>query len=480
MENIQTRSMVIPLSHDEQLAQAHQLIAEVFEASDFEYIRLELWQLLKAVTISRPWSFMGDPSGVLLLDKLLTKLITAGRLMLNVAEAEGLDIPNTNYEPFSRQRNEADRQYLLDLEQVHDRYNNTIRRLSLAEAEQPIIAIRQFFANYSYEEWKVILNGWLEYGLGKMSICEATGQCLEVEQYELLEMLLEACHLIHCKTDDGGGPGFYGRRSKPISKSRLTPIIDLIIAAIEPEMIFRVIHPLIKGAADDGYTDLLIVIPDKNCPSFEELEAVAEFCTVKGEKISCSLHKSSALTQALSNGHVYLSLVCTKANLIYQDSTAKLPVLPIGLFGAIVAKATHEFNLGIDKATSFYAGARFHREANDSAMAMFMLQQATESTFRTIAIALYGMERKTHSLRSLKKLNRKLAPQLNEIFPADTEQEERLLKLLEDAYLDARYLADYKIGGDDIQVLMDRVQQVLSTARNVFDERMKVFDIGEL
>ncbi|MXV14002.1 HEPN domain-containing protein [Pedobacter sp. HMF7056] len=134
----------------------------------------------------------------------------------------------------------------------------------------------------------------------------------------------------------------------------------------------------------------------------------------------------------------------------------------------------------MDKATSFYAGARFHREANDSAMAMFMLQQATESTFRTIAIALYGMERKTHSLRSLKKLNRKLAPQLNEIFPADTEQEERLLKLLEDAYLDARYLADYKIGGDDIQVLMDRVQQVLSTARNVFDERMKVFDIGEL
>lgn len=68
-------------------------------------------------------------------------------------------------------------------------------------------------------------------------------------------------------------------------------------------------------------------------------------------------------------------------------------------------------------------------------MTMLMLQQATELTFRAVALSLYGVERRTHSTKSLKKLNRRLAPQFNGIIPADTEEEERLLKVLEDAYL---------------------------------------------
>ncbi|MXV16546.1 HEPN domain-containing protein [Pedobacter sp. HMF7056] len=131
------------------------------------------------------------------------------------------------------------------------------------------------------------------------------------------------------------------------------------------------------------------------------------------------------------------------------------------------------------KAVTFYTGAKFYQEAKESAMAMFMLQQAAELTFRTVAIALYGMERRTHSIRSLKKLNRRLAPQLNSIFPADTEIEEHLLKVLEDAYLDARYAENYTLSDEDMLTFLSRVENLIETAQIVFNARMSCFDIAE-
>jgi hypothetical protein len=61
---------------------------------------------------------------------------------------------------------------------------------------------------------------------------------------------------------------------------------------------------------------------------------------------------------------------------------------------------------------------------------MFALHQAAETIFRTVAVSLYGHEKRTHFIKSLKRFNRRLAPQLNDMFPADTTPwEERLLIL---------------------------------------------------
>ncbi len=307
---------------------------------------------------------------------------------------------------------------------------------------------------------------------------------LPVEFDDMLSDLYWLFHLLDVLEDELGKrfeQGFDPIHPEDIcdeKKDGIKQITDLVVATVQPEMIFRVIHPYAE-LAEPEYVDLLIVVSDKCQTPFAELEPLMEFITLKDNRFSYSLHKSSQIVQALTNGHVYFSLICTTTNLIYSDGTQNLPAIPIEHFTEIVSKATGEFEAGMIKAKNFYAGANFHHEAKEPAMAMFMLQQATELTFRAVALSLYGMDRRTHSIKSLKKLNKRLAPQLNAIFPADTEYEAYLLKLHEDAYLDARYAADFTVKEEDLQELLSRVERLVDVAQSVFHERIKVFDIGE-
>ncbi|WP_229220168.1 HEPN domain-containing protein [Dyadobacter beijingensis] len=138
----------------------------------------------------------------------------------------------------------------------------------------------------------------------------------------------------------------------------------------------------------------------------------------------------------------------------------------------MIEKSKHAFATGVSKARKFFEGAQYYQQANEYALSMFMLQQAAETTFRNTAIALYGSERRTHSIRSLKRFNHRLAPQLNEIFPGGSPDEERLLQLLEDAYLGARYNPNYQVGEQDLHSISSRVFRLLELAEAVFEDRI--------
>ncbi len=466
MENNRLPNEATELVYNEKLKTAREIIAQIFNATNLKYMRMELWLWFKSATDSAPWSFLGNPSIVLSIKEHLMDVMTAARALLDAAEAVQTDLELDDFAPFSEAQTLADRVYMRNLGEIEETYKGKIRRLTLEETEEPLLAIKRFFIAHSFEEWTEILTQLMEYALSKTSICEATGEGIGVGQYELLEGLIEAIYLIYERDDQI--PSTFKKLKKT---SESSPIVDLIIASLEPEMIFQVTHPNVLQDGADTYRDLLIVLPDSNATPFQELEPVVELITAKDGRLSCSLHKASAIQQALNDGHIYYSLVCIKENLIYQNTTAKIPDLPAEKFAAVVAKGRQEFEAGMAKAHSFYAGAEKYAKSNDSAMTMFMLQQATELTFRAVALSLYGIERRTHSIKSLKKLNRRLAPQLNDIFPADTDEEERLLKVLEDAYLEARYLNGYTVAIDDLQILLIRVGQLMEITNDVFSSR---------
>lgn len=169
----------------QKLAEAHAAIGEIFQATDLDYMRVDLWFFFKAVTTRKPFSFSGEPSTVLWMEKILNKIVTACRLMLEVAENEGDDLSTVSFPAFSDEQIAADRQYMRELRKLNDRYNGMIRRLTLTETEKPILVIKRFFDAYSFEEWLHILSEWVEYGLSKISICEGDDECTEVIQYEL-------------------------------------------------------------------------------------------------------------------------------------------------------------------------------------------------------------------------------------------------------------------------------------------------------
>jgi hypothetical protein len=119
-------------SGEQKLADARDLIAELFHATDLDFIRVELWQFLKAVTTEKPFSFLGDPSTVLCLQRHLQKITKACRLLLDVAEEDGVELNTIDPQPFSQAQIEADRQYMRDVRELNDRHGGMIRRLTLA------------------------------------------------------------------------------------------------------------------------------------------------------------------------------------------------------------------------------------------------------------------------------------------------------------------------------------------------------------
>jgi HEPN domain-containing protein len=449
------------------LAEAHQVITEFFHTTELDYMRVELWEFLKSVTTERPFSFLGDPSTVLCLKRHLHKIIKACRLLLDVAEDEENDLVALDFQPFSQEQIEADKQHMRGLRELNDRYGGEIRRLSLAETERPILAIKRVFNVYSYDEWQEILEDWAEYGLCKVSICEATGECAEIIQYELLESLLEAVFLISRR--DAGIP-YQKRRLGKIAGSKA--IIELLIAALDPLLIFEVKHLAHGSTEQTPYRDLLIVFADDNLRPFKDHQSIVELFSVGDERLCCSVHKLSDIHQALISGQVYFSLTCTSEHLVYQRSATPLPKVPQETLGGLIEKSTRNFVTGMRKARRFFEGAEYYRQISERALSMFMLQQAVETTFRSTAIALYGSERSTHSIRSLKRFNHRLAPELNEVFPGGTPSEERLLQLLEDAYLQARYNFQYEVSKGDIDLISSRVSGLLELAEEVFKERM--------
>jgi hypothetical protein len=183
-------------SYNAEVAQALQEILVFFQPGDLEYLRVDLWHWLKAVTGEKPFLFRGEPSTVISLWKQLTKMINTGRLILETSHMREDERQRSCFRPFSEEQIASDFQYMRELKQLTVKYNGTIRRLSLLESEQPVLAIKRFFDAYSQDDWNQILEDWVEYGLSKMSICEATGECNEVLQYELLEALAEAFSLI--------------------------------------------------------------------------------------------------------------------------------------------------------------------------------------------------------------------------------------------------------------------------------------------
>jgi hypothetical protein len=146
-----------------------------------------------------------------------------------------------------------------ELRKLNDRYNGTIRRLTLTETEKPILVIKRFFDTYNYEEWLHILSEWVEYGLSKVSICEGGDECVEVIQYELLESLFEAVYLIWGQIEQ---ITFRKRRLLPTPGSK--SVIELLVAALEPELVFEITHRVPSPAEQAPYRDLLIVLPDNN------------------------------------------------------------------------------------------------------------------------------------------------------------------------------------------------------------------------
>lgn len=273
-------------------------------------------------------------------------------------------------------------------------------------------------------------------------------------------------------TGHGGGAG-NDRLPAGVCNENLERIITALIGAIRPEKIF-VADKYFRHAPENP--DLLIVLPDSIDMSFDECHMIIAAQSEHLPPFTYTLHMSYDIYRRTNEGHIFYSVACTRDNLLYDAGKRTLPLSLRERAQVIRDKAHHDFYSGFTRGVSFLESAWYAYGKGEIELTAFMLQQAAELPLRSILLALTGEDLHTHSISKLCGCCRRCAPQLSELFPADTETGRRLLTLLDSAYIHARYRELAIPEKTDIILLFEKIKAMHLAARQLFEEKLAAFE----
>ena len=252
----------------------------------------------------------------------------------------------------------------------------------------------------------------------------------------------------------------------PSKADALKPVIEFLIATLQPSKIYMLKYKAIDEAIPDRYFDLLIVMPSAS-PAFTELEPVLDIAYLQNKNVCCSLHNEGSVIEGLKKGHAFYVLNFTPENIVYDNSAVNYPVITSEQDKLMRRTAREVFVKRFTKAKGFYVCSETEFSNGNNELALFMLHQAVELTCHSIIVSLSGYDKKMHEIKVFKKHIRRSAPQLLPIFNEDNEQEKELLFVLEKGYIEARYNTDFKVESTVLTLLFKKVKLFQETAFKV-------------
>jgi HEPN domain-containing protein/predicted nucleotidyltransferase len=164
------------------------------------------------------------------------------------------------------------------------------------------------------------------------------------------------------------------------------------------------------------------------------------------------------INSELEKGRYFFSDIKKEGILLYDSGKFKLSEARILSENEVreIAKGDYEHWFG--RATSFLRDSKNTFEIQDYKSSAFYLHQATEHFYNCALLVLTGYKPKSHHLEDLNKL---CATQVNDfltIFPLATEEQKECFRLLNKAYIDARYNKHFSIKKEQLEYLMKRVE----------------------
>jgi uncharacterized protein len=119
--------------------------------------------------------------------------------------------------------------------------------------------------------------------------------------------------------------------------------------------------------------------------------------------------------------------------------------------------------ISINKSKEFLAGAELYRVRKQYSLSAFMLHQSAEQSLLALLNISSGLRLSSHNVERLIRYCSFLFPEFIELFRLHREEDKRLLRLLQKAYIDTRYKKDYSIRYDELMLLTEKVQQIINT-----------------
>lgn len=208
--------------------------------------------------------------------------------------------------------------------------------------------------------------------------------------------------------------------------------------------------------------DVLIITRERAKAKREAVAQIIQHYNNASIRFTSLVHSLSAVNNALKQGNFFFSRLYHEGAMIYDGSRMQLAFpseKPIHLNQILTIKS--DWNKWYGLARKFYEGAEhaLSKEAND--LAVFMLHQSVEHTCVALIRIYMGYRATTHKLGKLLAMVENFSLHSRTVFPRLTADEHKLFAVLEKAYVDARYKADYSVQTGTVNTLLEQVNKFL-------------------
>jgi HEPN domain-containing protein len=255
----------------------------------------------------------------------------------------------------------------------------------------------------------------------------------------------------------------------------------IIIQAVRPEMI--ILFGIFSVEAEarifsgrlppgTGAYDLLVVTSRGDRRSDYELQDIIENCCRGEAAVTVLVHDIGYVNRRIAEGQYFFTQIRRESILLYDAGRTPLAKAVECDMAQVRWMAERDFNRWHRQSRAFFRSAEFNLAGGEWKIVLFMLHQAAEQIYQAILLAFTGYKPTTHNLDKLRRYTNRFSVELALLFPRNSEEEDRLFRLLLSGYVDARYKEDFVVEEEDVRLLTERVRQLLEIAERVCGNRL--------
>lgn len=210
--------------------------------------------------------------------------------------------------------------------------------------------------------------------------------------------------------------------------------------------------------------DILVVMETDSEHAQVKIERKLEDAIEQAQNIqtpvSLIVHDVAFINRRLKKAQYFFSDIKREGVLLYDSGRFTLNE-PKAIHPKERQKLAQEnFEYYFEKADEFYRGFGFFMQEGSYNTAAFNLHQTTERLYSGILLVFTHYKPATHDIGLLRKLVSTVSKPLGVALPREAPEDKQRFKLLQKAYVDARYKRNYSITRDELEILSRQVKQL--------------------
>ncbi|RFA24334.1 hypothetical protein CAI21_22040 [Alkalilimnicola ehrlichii] len=196
---------------------------------------------------------------------------------------------------------------------------------------------------------------------------------------------------------------------------------------------------------------------------------LSQTCNAHGFSASVRpiVHRLAYVNESLSEGRYFFLDIKREGRVLYKKSWVELEE-PRELSAEGQRRIAQEyFDSWLKAAHGFYEGFEFYKGRDNLPLAAFNLNQSAESAYKCILLVHTFYTPQEHRLVYLALEAAAFGPVYEEIFPCQTQEEQDLFDLLDNAYIAGRYRMGFSVDHEHLDYLAERVQRLLAVTEQI-------------